>query len=200
MRGRAAREEASDTPLTDERIAVEALGRCTFSPGTWDKKFARSLAGTAEDYTLTPKQRMWLWQLVKKYRRQLPSWLLPLAKAWLAVGAEERALRNTIEAEPLDLTPRNIYADWLDERGREDEANVQRWMTDRGYVPKLIPCGQSYGPGGTRPINFEWTFGMAAWQMFGGGSNGLAYHHRSMEKAEAALGKLLSKQKATVPV
>jgi uncharacterized protein (TIGR02996 family) len=39
---------------------------------------------------------------------------------------EEAAFRAAIRAEPADDTPRLVFADWLDEHGRPDEAAVER--------------------------------------------------------------------------
>lgn len=57
---------------TDEMQAVMALVRCTFLPGSWDKRFVRALGQHARDTPLSDKQREWLWKLVWKYRRQIP--------------------------------------------------------------------------------------------------------------------------------
>jgi hypothetical protein len=56
----------------DERAAVAGLWRCTFLPGSWDKRFARALAQRDASKPLSDKQRDWLWRLVWKYRRQIP--------------------------------------------------------------------------------------------------------------------------------
>jgi hypothetical protein len=61
----------------DERRLARALACCTFFPGSWDKRMARSLETIADNPEggLTAKQRTWLVNLSQKYRRQLgPAW------------------------------------------------------------------------------------------------------------------------------
>ena len=48
---------------------------------------------------------------------------------------EEWGLLEAIRAEPEDDAPRLVYADWLEEQGRPDEAFCQRWMAKHGKHP-----------------------------------------------------------------
>lgn len=72
-------------PMTPaERGMALALqtGRVSYTPGSWDKKFARSLAEQATDPLpmITPKQREHLSRLIVKYRRQLSRALVESVK------------------------------------------------------------------------------------------------------------------------
>ena len=49
------------------------------------------------------------------------------------VSAEERSLLDPINENPLDDGRRKVYADWLDEHDRPEEADEQRrWVTEKG--------------------------------------------------------------------
>lgn len=50
-------------------IAIVELKNCAFAPATWDKKFARNLEPV--NMSLTPRQYLWLWILLRKYRRSV---------------------------------------------------------------------------------------------------------------------------------
>lgn len=55
----------------EERRAALALGACTFSVGTFDKRFARGLRGAAaSSREISEKQAALMWRLVWRYRRQ----------------------------------------------------------------------------------------------------------------------------------
>jgi hypothetical protein len=59
---------------------ARALGRCSFLPGTADKRFARDLAFLAEhspEREITERQALNLQRLAWKYRRQMPAALIP---------------------------------------------------------------------------------------------------------------------------
>lgn len=61
-------------PLTEfDEVAVACLASCNFAPATWDKRFARDLASRAEAKppALTPKQYLWLWVLLRRYRKSV---------------------------------------------------------------------------------------------------------------------------------
>lgn len=73
-------------PLTPEDLrAITALQRCTYLPGSADKRFVRKMFGIALERSgpgITRKQRAFLWSLVVKYRRQHQEMaLLKLAEA-----------------------------------------------------------------------------------------------------------------------
>lgn len=67
--------------MTDEqRKIAAALWRCTFLPGSHDKRFARDMAARAAMASppdLTEKQAAHLARLAYKYRRQMPAHLVP---------------------------------------------------------------------------------------------------------------------------
>lgn len=61
-------------PMTDqEKYAARCLARCTFLPGSYNKRFARAMEALAEDEDagLTKRQRTNLWRLIYRYRRQI---------------------------------------------------------------------------------------------------------------------------------
>lgn len=61
-------------PMTKhERYAARCLWRCSFLPGSYNKRFARAMDALAneDDAVLTDNQRNNLWRLVYRYRRQI---------------------------------------------------------------------------------------------------------------------------------
>jgi len=63
--------------MTTEEINIaRALHfRCRYLPGSFEKRFARSIKELADEYpdkALTDRQRSWLYQQLKRYRRQIP--------------------------------------------------------------------------------------------------------------------------------
>lgn len=83
--------------MTDiERAAVAGLWRCTFLPGTWDKRFSRALAKRDASKPLSEKQQEWLWKLVWKYRRQIP-------EQRVILHAQRQIDPNVAQAEQLRL-------------------------------------------------------------------------------------------------
>lgn len=184
--------------MTYERIAIEALARCSFLPGSWDKRFARDMAATAEDYRLTAKQRQCLWKMAWKYRRQMPPLATTEARRWLDRDTREAEFQAALDDDPMDFTVRLVFSDWLEECGRDSEAVAQRWMAANEVAPYLTPVGQSYGPGGVKGCNHEWTFGMKVWEKCGKtlmNADYLPYHHNSREQAEARLAVALEEQR-----
>lgn len=78
--------------MTDAERRMALLlspARVSYTPGSWDKKFARSLADQAESPLplITARQREHLLRLLYKYRRQIPHAQLERAGA-----AQERLL------------------------------------------------------------------------------------------------------------
>jgi len=63
--------------MTPEQIEIgKALGGLSFLPGSWDKRMARSLECMAwmdNQIDLTEKQNEWMFRLLYKYRKQLPT-------------------------------------------------------------------------------------------------------------------------------
>jgi hypothetical protein len=57
-----------------EGVLICELNQVTFLPGTWDKKFVRSVFrqfSDNPDKPLSEKQRHWVYRLAYKYRQQL---------------------------------------------------------------------------------------------------------------------------------
>ena len=63
--------------MTDEELEIIChLGRCTFLPGSADKRFVKNMVFAAEhdpDRELTERQTQYLIGLRHKYRRQIPA-------------------------------------------------------------------------------------------------------------------------------
>ena len=58
--------------LSFEIQCAKALGCCNFAPATWDKRFAYSIADRATSkYDLSPKQYLWMWVLLRRYRKSV---------------------------------------------------------------------------------------------------------------------------------
>lgn len=70
--------------MTDHQRAIAlALGQCSFLPASAQKRFARDIAYVAEhspDKELTPRQWHYLQVMAYRYRRQMPSNLVPAEK------------------------------------------------------------------------------------------------------------------------
>jgi len=61
-------------PITPYDImAIAALDRCTYLPGSFEKRFARDMAALykQDNPQITGRQRAWLWKQVYRYRRQI---------------------------------------------------------------------------------------------------------------------------------
>jgi hypothetical protein len=60
---------------TDEISIIHALSNVTYLPGSFNKRFIRSLNGIADnkpEQEITEKQREWMYRLLYTYRRQVP--------------------------------------------------------------------------------------------------------------------------------
>ena len=67
-------------PITEiEAMAINALGAVTFLPGSFDKKFYRSIES---DTWLTDKQREYLLVIFEKYRRQINDYDTIAMQVW----------------------------------------------------------------------------------------------------------------------
>jgi hypothetical protein len=64
----------------DEIRIVDALARCSFVPGTTQKRFMRQLVGRERSRSLSDRQRAYLWAIAWSWRRQLPADLVALAR------------------------------------------------------------------------------------------------------------------------
>lgn len=57
------------TPITDEEsVAIKHLGEPTYPVASFHKRFARDIQGATE---LSDKQRILIWSMVWRYRRQI---------------------------------------------------------------------------------------------------------------------------------
>lgn len=140
-----------------ERKVLEALLACSMVPGSYDKKFVRSvhnLLANDEDATLSPKQRVCVWRIGKKYRRQLGENrmreagqnLVGLVEAnWdalhegVGIKGERGRFESQLSLEPDDWTTRLVYADWLEEHGESILSDGQRWQAANKKYPALMP-------------------------------------------------------------
>lgn len=154
--------------MTNERIAIEMLGRCSLLPGSYDKRFIKAINAYPENHRLSAKQRALMWKLVVKYRRQSTVGANAVAWAhdWLGRPDMQIAFEQKLDDDPTDATTRAVYADWLDENGDSPLADAQRWMAVKKVFPELHGVGIAFGPNGSHRINFEWTMTMKAWEQF----------------------------------
>jgi len=122
--------------MTDhEQQAVTALSWVTYSPGSWDKRFARSLLEKPRNEPLSQKQQDQLWRMVYRYRGQLCRseagadaarlLLYPRGLTWLRLQPSGRG--NTLYAHPT---------------GAEDSAvapptNSEQWRSCRDPLAML---------------------------------------------------------------
>ena len=61
-------------PLTEvDSVASVCLGNCRFAPATFDKRFAGDIYSRArkENPSFTPRQWLWMWLLLHRYRRSV---------------------------------------------------------------------------------------------------------------------------------
>lgn len=61
-------------PMDDEeKQASQALCKCTYLPGSFEKRFARDMDTLSKSPCpeITAKQRTWLWKQVYRYRKQI---------------------------------------------------------------------------------------------------------------------------------
>jgi hypothetical protein len=103
----AAALRAGHVPLTDlDRAAVTALWGCRFLPGSFTKRFARtvyarvlSLTTEGRPVTLSPKQYALLWALCRKFRGQIRDTRV------LAEAEAVHALREGLPPPPAGDAP-----------------------------------------------------------------------------------------------
>jgi hypothetical protein len=73
----------------DELTMARALAGCSFTPGTWDKRFARDLAAQLRaTEQITQAQAENLRRMVHRYRRQIPAEVVALAGRGCAPGVD----------------------------------------------------------------------------------------------------------------
>ncbi len=82
-------------PMTeDEQTLCRLLGGCTFTPASFDKRFARTMyaASVQTQAFITEKQAALLREKVTRYRRQIDARKVPVAEqALLVVPPKQRA-------------------------------------------------------------------------------------------------------------
>jgi len=88
----------------DERDFARKLVRCKMRPGCYDKRFARDMAGYAEqqpDRELTAGQRDFLLKLVVRFRKQIDE--DTVAQALLQIGEAKRGacMTNAEHSTPM---------------------------------------------------------------------------------------------------
>ena len=87
----------------DEIRIVDALARCSFIPGTSQKRFVRQLAGCDRKRPLTDRQRAYLWAIAWSWRRQLSADLVTLARKYSGgVGIRGREINSEATAGAYD--------------------------------------------------------------------------------------------------
>lgn len=103
--------------------ALRLLEKCTFLPGSFEKRFVRDCASLAEDAPLSDKQIGFLKLLTYKYRQQIArhdpdfyldwTWDEPRVAALMYNRAHRREKRNTVDlsAKYGTPTPKSIK-DW----------------------------------------------------------------------------------------
>ena len=68
---KAKREPLIFTPATEfDKELIAAIGKVTYPPATFHKRFARDIQGAEQ---LTEAQRQQCWRMVVRFRRQIPS-------------------------------------------------------------------------------------------------------------------------------
>lgn len=145
--------------MTDERAIVIALRSCYLLPGSWEKRFVRSLSGLKEDALLSVKQRQQLWRMVYKYRRQIDKRFQALLKQRQAIPEPILRFEDLLDSQPDDADTRLVYADLLEESGYRDLANAQRWMVERELFPFLLKHPRGFVFDGQFNEETSWTMG-----------------------------------------
>jgi hypothetical protein len=102
--------------MTEAEVLIsEALGRCSFLPASWDKRFCRDMAFIAErsrEVEISEYQNANLLRLVYKYRRQLPTTIVELALDEMERNADRRSAtgRGALPEFSKPKPPRKIKA------------------------------------------------------------------------------------------
>lgn len=139
-----------------EKEVIGALASCSMLPGSFDKRLVRDLHNlfeSDEDASLTAKQRLCVWRIAKKYRRQLGDKdrrigvsLVSLVEVqWnalhegIGIKGDWGRFEHQLSMEPDDWTTRSIFADFLDDQGESILADGQRWQVANNKHPVLLP-------------------------------------------------------------
>ena len=106
-------------PLTEvDSVASVCLGNCRFAPATFDKRFAGDIAAAArqENPSLTPKQWLWMWVLLHRYRRSVHVERIKVLAAERYPRAFELVAPKHLRlpkwwnrSQAQDLTPANLF-------------------------------------------------------------------------------------------
>lgn len=95
----------------EQQQLIAALARCTLTPASWDKRFARSLERLKPETELSQKQVEQLERLRQRYRRQLhriaPALVADLTEPQQPAGSSDlERLRAWEAGEPI--RPRRV--------------------------------------------------------------------------------------------
>src|SRR5262245_36990192 len=94
------------------------------------------------------------------------------------MNSDERGLLEAIRADLDDDTPRLIYADWLDDNGRPEHAELIRLQLAGGALPReteLIESLKWTWPGGLlRVVGYRRGMGATDWRSLGAYEQGVA--------------------------
>lgn len=88
----------------DEATIARALNGCRFLPGSYTKRFVRTVAAMSPASELTQRQIEHLWRVAWSYRRQLPKNLVDLAARYS--GCQGITKRERPRGKPA---PPSIY-------------------------------------------------------------------------------------------
>lgn len=146
-----------------------------------------------ETLVLPESVKMELWTRALKHESF--AFIVDHACWWTSRHPQEIALQGEVDQNMESPEPRLVLADWLEERGRCDEAALQRLFAETGDFPTLQPAGMSYGPGETKGCNYEWCIGMNLWERFGSEYRHPGYWHPSRFEAENELLQWMTKEK-----
>jgi hypothetical protein len=91
--------------MTDYQFRLaQALGRATFPPASWSKRFAHALARKDINDELSDKQAEWLLRLAYRYRRQMPADLQVAKPEPLVSLEDEKKLEAWNKGKALDTS------------------------------------------------------------------------------------------------
>ena len=87
---------------------AKALGNCSYPPGTSQKRFALDILFLAEnnpDKELSDRQRSYMQLMAWRYRRQMPSRLVPERKPADLPPKPKASKRKKVEEIQVDMNP-----------------------------------------------------------------------------------------------
>lgn len=84
--------------MTDQqRKWIEELARCSFYPGSYDKRFVRDMESQPADAVLTEKQAAFLHRLAWRYRKQRGDYKMQRPADPFRAGENPRAIASELE-------------------------------------------------------------------------------------------------------